>query len=213
MASDDRTEKPTPKHRKRAREKGQVARSNDLSGSVVVTAGLLAIALTGPQIVSAGAAALRGMLDQIAAPEQATSAAGLTQLMHAALSTMMLAVLPVAVVCVVAAVLAGVAQVGFRPAPQVLKPDFRRINPVSGARNLLGLNGLFEALKTIAKVAVVAAVAAMALLPGLTGLASIVGISPAGLGALSARTALGVAERAAFAYLVIGLLDYAWKRW
>ncbi len=32
---DDRTEKATPKHRKRAREKGQVARSTDLSGAVV----------------------------------------------------------------------------------------------------------------------------------------------------------------------------------
>ncbi len=213
MARDDRTEKPTAKHRKRAREKGQVARSSDLSGSAVVTAGLLAIAVTGSQIVSAGASALRGMFGQIAAPDQATTAAGLTQLMHAALSTMTLAVLPVAAVCLVAAVLAGVAQVGFRPMPQALKPDFRRINPVSGARNLVGLNGVFEALKTIAKVAVVGAVAALALLPGLTGLASVVGISPAGLGALSARTALGVAERAAFAYLAIGVLDYAYKRW
>ena len=35
MARDDRTEKATPKHRKLAREKGQVARSPDLSGSVV----------------------------------------------------------------------------------------------------------------------------------------------------------------------------------
>ena len=36
MAREDRTEKATPKHRKRAREKGQVARSTDLGGSVVV---------------------------------------------------------------------------------------------------------------------------------------------------------------------------------
>ena len=43
MAQDDRTEKATPKHRKRAREKGQVARSPDLGGSVVLIAGIFAI--------------------------------------------------------------------------------------------------------------------------------------------------------------------------
>jgi flagellar biosynthetic protein FlhB len=112
-----------------------------------------------------------------------------------------------------AGVLAGVAQVGFRPTPQALKPDFRRINPASGLKNLLGPNAVFEAFKTVAKIAVVGAVAALALLPGLTSLAADVGISPAGLGALSARSALAVAQRAAFAYLIVGLLDYAWKRY
>ncbi len=42
--------------------------------------------------------------------------------------------------------------------------------------------------------------------------ASIVGISAAGLGVLSSTSALAVAQRAAFAYLLIGLLDYAWRR-
>ncbi len=212
MARDDRTEKATPKHRRRAREKGQVARSSDLSGSLVVAAGLFALSLSGPGIVSAGAAAFREIFGEIAEPARATTASGLDQLMHSALATMILAVVPIAATCMAVAVLAGVAQVGFRPTPQVLKPDFRRINPVSGARNLLGPNGIFEALKTIAKVAVVGAVAALALLPGLSGLASNVGISPAALGVLSGGTALGVAQRAAFAYMAIGLLDYAWKR-
>lgn len=213
MARDDRTEKPTARHRRRAREKGQVARSPDLSGSLVVTAGLLALSITGPKVVQAGAGALREMLGEIASPRRATTASGLDQLMHTSLNVMTAAVAPVAGVCLATAVLAGVAQVGFRPTPQALKPDFRRINPASGARNLLGANGIFEALKTVAKVAVVGAVAALALLPGLTGLASYVGISPAGLGGLSAGTALGVAQRAAFAYLLIGLIDYGWRRW
>jgi len=110
-------------------------------------------------------------------------------------------------------VIGGLVQVGGRPTPQALRPDFKRLNPATGLRNLLGPNLLFEALKAIVKVAVVGAVAALALLPGLTSLASIVGVTPGALAAIAGHTALGVAQRAALAYIVIGLIDYGWRRW
>jgi flagellar biosynthetic protein FlhB len=212
MAGDERTEKATPKHRKRAREKGQVARSPDLGGSLVLLAGLLALSVMGPRIVDATASAFRGTLRDISRPERAMTAAGLNGLMHSALSTIALAVAPVAATCLLTGVLAGVAQVGFRPTAHSLKPDFRRINPASGLRNLIGPNLVFETLKTIAKVVVVAAVAGLAIVPGLTGLASTVGISPGALGLLFGQRAQGIAQHAAFGYLVIGALDYAWRR-
>jgi flagellar biosynthetic protein FlhB len=213
MANTDRTEKATPKHRKRARDKGQVARSADLGGSLVVIGGLFALSLTGSTIVGTGAAAFREMLGDIAHPGRVASAAGLNGLMHSTLNTIALTVGPVAAVCLGMGFLAGAAQVGVRPRPQSLKPDFRRINPVSGLKNLLGPNLIFEALKAIAKVAVVSAVAVLAIVPGLTGLAANVGISPAALGALMGNQAFGIAQRAAFAYVLIGLIDYGWRRY
>jgi len=75
MANDDRTEKATPKHRQRAREKGQVARSAELGGSVVVVAGLLAVTVMGPRIAQAGAESFREILGEISHPARATTAA------------------------------------------------------------------------------------------------------------------------------------------
>jgi len=213
MAREERTEKATPRHRKRARERGQVARSADLSGSLVLVAGLLVISFTAPAIAEAGAASFRAILGQIAHPGRATSAAGLSQLMQVALTTVEITVLPIAGACLAAAVVAGVAQVGGRPAPQALRADFRRLNPVTGLRNLLGPNLIFEALKALVKVAIVGAVAALAILPGLTQLASIVGVAPGAVAGIAGHTALGVAQRAALAYVAIGLIDYGWKRW
>ncbi len=86
MPREDRTEKATPKHRKRAREKGQVARSSDLGGSVVLVAGLLAISIIGPRIVDAGAATFRAMFGEIAESGGATTGAGLNGLMHSAMT-------------------------------------------------------------------------------------------------------------------------------
>lgn len=213
MADQDRTEKATPKHRRESRQKGQVARSQDVGGSVVLIAGLMALSITGPRIVNAGAATFRQILGEIAHPSRATTAAGLNELMHSTLSTIALTVGPIAAACMLTGVLAGVAQVGLRPSTHALKPDFRRINPVSGLRNLIGPNAVFEAIKALAKVAVVGAVAGFALIPGLDDLASKVGISPVALGLIFGERALGIAQHAAFAYLLIGLLDYGWKRY
>ena len=49
MAGADKTEKATPKRREEARKKGQVAKSADLNGAVVLLAGLFALGSTGPQ--------------------------------------------------------------------------------------------------------------------------------------------------------------------
>jgi flagellar biosynthetic protein FlhB len=212
MAREDRTEKATPKHRKRARDKGQVARSGDLSGSLVLVAGLLVVSITAPAVASAGAASFRAILAEIAHPGRATTAAGLNDLMHTATSTIVTTVGPIAGACLLAALAAGAAQVGGRPTLQALNPDFRRINPASGLRNLLGPNLLFESLKAVAKVGAVGAVAALTLLPSIEDLASLVGVPPAALASIAGHRALGVAQHAAFAYVAIGLIDYAWKR-
>ncbi len=212
MAREERTEKATPKHRERAREKGQVARSPDLGGSTVLVAGLFAISLMGSRIVNAGAAAFRETFAKIATSDRALSAEGLNGLLHSALSTIALAVAPVAGACLLAALATGAAQAGFKPRIQGLKPDFRRINPVSGMRNLLSPNTVFEGFKVLAKVAIVGAVATLALLPGLTTLSAHVGIPPAALAPLMSKSALSIAQRIAFAYVIVGLVDYAWRR-
>jgi flagellar biosynthetic protein FlhB len=212
MARQDRTEKATPKHREQARKKGQIARSADVGGSLVLAAGLFAVSVLGPRAIGAIAGAFRQIFAQIAHPARVTSASGLSGLLHTALATLAIGVVPVAGACLAAGVLAGAAQVGFRPTARALTLDFRRINPLSGIRNLLGPNLLFETVKAIAKVAAVGLVAGLALIPGLSSVAAEVGIPPAALGPLMGHRALAIAQRAAFAYLLIAVIDYAWQR-
>ena len=212
MAAQERTEKATPKHRDRARKQGRVARSADVGGSVVLAAGLFALSLLGPRIAATVAATFRELFAEISSPARATTAAGLNELMHTALSTLLITVGPVAGVCMAAGLVAGGAQTGFRPHPKALVPDFQRINPLSGMRNLLGPNVLFETVKAIAKISVVASAAALALIPQTKALAAEVGVSPVTLSTILGHKALEVAQRATFAYLLIAAVDYAWQR-
>jgi flagellar biosynthetic protein FlhB len=211
MAGEDRTEKATPKRRQEARKRGEVARSPDLSGALVLIAGVMTIALLGSHIANSCGDFMRALIADGAHPQQAFTAAGMKGLFDAGAMTIAMTVGPIAGACFVAALLGGIAQIG-RPYPQAPKFDFKHLSPLTNAKNIFGPNAFFEMGKAITKVAAVGAVAAISLLPDMTGLASKVGIEPLTLGSLSAATALSVAERAGFAYLLIGLVDYGWRR-
>ncbi len=54
MANDvgEKTESPTPRRREEAREKGQVARSNDLSAALLLLGGMIGLRIMGPRIMA-----------------------------------------------------------------------------------------------------------------------------------------------------------------
>ena len=212
MANDDKTEKPTPKRRREAREKGQVAKSVELNGAAVLVAGLLGVTMFGPKIADNAAAAMRASWAQIANGSAVTSSAGLHELMGIALHALLTTVGPIAVICLAMALLANVAQVGLRPSTKALKPEFKRLNPMEGAKRVFGKHALFETGKSLAKVGTVGAVAAMTLIPMVTHLTAGVGTTPYGLGTLMASNAKAIVMRVLIAYLLIAILDYVWQR-
>lgn len=212
MPAENRTEKPTPRRREDARKRGQVARSPDLSGSLVLLVGLFAVTLTGPRVVQTLAAFMSGTLALISRPQVVLTAAGLHHLLNLGLTTVAWTVGPIAGACVLTGVLGNMLQVGGRPRPQALRLDVKRISPRNGAKNLFGPNAIFETAKAMLKIAVVGAIAGISLIPNVSDLASKVGITPLSLGATASSEALAVAQRATFAYLVIGIIDYVWRR-
>jgi flagellar biosynthesis protein FlhB len=212
MANDGKTEKATPKKQKEARKKGQVAKSTEFNGAVVLIAGLVGISFFGPKIVNGIAGSMRNIWAQIANGGAVTSAAGLHGLFALVLQTIMTTVGPIAGATLAAALLANVAQIGFRPSATSLKPDFRRINPMSGFKNVFGPRIGIETFKALAKVAVVGSVAAMTLVPMIQHLDAGVGTTPVALGGLLGSSAKSIIERVVIAYVLIALIDLVWQR-
>jgi flagellar biosynthetic protein FlhB len=212
MADTNRTEKPTPKRRKEARRTSRAPKSADLNGALVLIAGFIAVLSIGSTIVSSAAGAMRSAFADIADPGAVRSGAGLHGLVNMSLDVLVAAVVPVAATCVAVGVIANVAQVGWQPSFAQLRPSFSRINPVAGVKNLVGPRIVFDTFKSLAKVAVVGIVVAMTLIPQLTSLAAGVGTPPAALGALVSSSIQAIIERAAAAYLLIGIADMIFQR-
>ena len=212
MPDPQRTEQPTPKRRREARRKGRVPKSADLNGAVVLIAGFAAVLTFGSTIVNDAAGAMERSFAAIATPAAATSGGGLHVAAGLVLSVLLSAVAPVALICMACGVIANVAQVGWNPSFAQLRPSFGRLNPVSGLKNLFGPRILFDTAKSLAKVSVVAFVVALTLVPQLTGLAVGVGTAPGALGALVSSSVSAIVERAAVAYLLIGIADMIHQR-
>ncbi|HEY7074457.1 MAG TPA: flagellar biosynthesis protein FlhB [Solirubrobacteraceae bacterium] len=207
----ERTEKATPKKRGEARKKGQVARSVDLNGAVVLVAGLVALSAFGPAMLHRVAEATVAILDLVKTP-QVVDQRGLGWLFASVGEHVALAVLPVVGICAVAAVVVNVLQVGFKPGLGSLKPDPKRLNPVSGFKHLFGVNSVVETVKSLFKVGLVGAIVALAVFPKLQELSALVGTPAGDLVPQLGHAVLGVAQRAAAAYLLIALADMIWQR-
>ena len=212
MAEPDKTEAPTPKRRKEARDRGQVARSPELSSAAVLTAGLIGITWFGPKIADSLAGAMRSSFSEISNGGAVTSAAGLHGLMSLATHVLLDALAPIAAICVGIGVLGNVAQVGLHPSLKALRPNFGAINPVAGVKRVFGKRIAFEGAKALAKVAVVGGVAAMTLVPMLTKVPAGIGTTPYGLGTLLVANAKAIMLHVLAIYLVIAIVDFIWQR-
>ncbi|MEI2702428.1 MAG: flagellar biosynthesis protein FlhB [Baekduia sp.] len=208
----EKTEKATPKRREEARQKGTVARSQDLNGAVVLLAGLIVLGMTGPMIAERLASGMRTSLSA-GATADVVQQHTVFNLVGSVMGPAMIAMLPLIGACALAAILVNLGQVGVKPATQALKPDLKRLDPVQGTKNVFGINAVVETGKGIIKIGVVGAVVLMALLPRLSELAGLVGISPLELSSEMARQIRSIAMRAAIVYLIIGILDFFYQRW
>jgi flagellar biosynthetic protein FlhB len=201
----EKTEKPTPRRLREAREKGQIARTPELS----VWAGVLATTVLLQMTVTRGASSMRALVAEmgpvIARPDTGSAsrfAADAGWKAAGILTPMLLGMLIVGLVV-------NVAQVGFKPTGKKMKPDFGRLNPFKGLKRMFGMQAWWELAKSLLKTALLAVVAvpvvanAVHTLTGSTGDRSMFGMA-----GFTAHTVLTLLRNVAAAGLGVAALDY-----
>jgi flagellar biosynthetic protein FlhB len=211
--AENKTEKATPKKREEARKKGQVARSVDVNGAVVLIASLLALSAFAARIVDQCKLALLQVLELAKTP-QVVDQKGIGTLFVLVGEHVLLAAAPVMFVCMVAGLVASAGQVGLKPTFTAITPDAKKLNPMSGLKNLFNPQHFaVETTKNVVKVVAVGAIVALAVYPRLDELGSLVGMSPQDLIPEIGGMVMTIAQRAAVAYLAIAGADYFWQRY
>lgn len=214
MASDefgDKTHEPTPYRRQKAREEGQVARSQDLASALVlvVAVGLLWLA-------SRNLARLLGDLavEHLGGTAWRTLA---TQdvLHHAARLAwqLLLACGPLLALWMLAGVLAHLLQSGFLYLPQKLALDWQRISPIHNGRRLFSLHHLVQLLFGILKTALILAVGCWTLWSRRELLQTLPGQPAAQLGGALLGLLAGMCLKVAMALVVLAIADYGYQYW
>lgn len=191
----ERTEEPTPKRLREAREKGQVARSRELTMTAVMLAGSGLLLLYGPGLAHSAGLLLEDALtierqnvfdDRFMASEILGQAG-------AALALIAPLLLVLAVVALLSSGLLG----GFSFSRKAMAPKLDRLDPAKGLKRVFGSKGLMELLKAMAKFIVVAAGGLVFIwlsIEKVVGLSRMQIISGIGESALLVSTALFVAS-------------------
>jgi flagellar biosynthesis protein FlhB len=208
----EKTEKPTPKRREQARKEGQVARSMDMNGAIVLLASLMVLSAMAPKMLQSLKTMMSTTLAHISTPEIVTKD-GLGPIVTENALVMARVIGPIAAVCMVAGLIVNVAQVRWEPHLKPIVPNFKKVNPWNGAKNTFGPQMYFESGKTIVKVAAVGGITALALFPKFDELAALVGMPPQQLLPHMCELILSIAWRAGGAYLAIAIIDYVWQKY
>ncbi|NLW16905.1 MAG: flagellar biosynthesis protein FlhB [Firmicutes bacterium] len=211
LFSSEKTEPATPKRRQEARRKGQVARSNELSSTLVLLAAVLFIFQVMPGSGSNFLAFASHTWQNLSHGDlnPVTASQWLWQVALQAGQV----VLPLFAVVFTVALISNVLQVGFLLSSTPLSPSLQKLNPIEGFKRLFSKRALLELFKSLLKLGGVALIvyqsAASALSWSLDHIGSGVARSLSNLSRLIYSTTMRVL---AF-LLVLGLADYVYQRW
>lgn len=143
----EKTEMPTPKKLRDARQKGQVCTSKD-----VVSTALLAVLLA---VLGATAIALTDdisdLLRFIGSRVEANDLPTLREVSKMAIYLTVKHSFIFVTVAALTGIVANMVQVGFLFTFEPLKPDLKKINPAEGAKKIFSVKNFFEFLKNCAK--------------------------------------------------------------
>ena len=210
--SQEKTEQPTPKRLREAREKGQVARSRELNTTLVLLVGAGTLLVTGGSILSGLQDILRGsfVLDRATLFDPGA--------LHAVLQTRitegLILLLPLFAAVMVGAMIGPLAMGGGGGfSGKAIAPKWSKLNPVSGLKRIFSAQGAMEFGKTLIKFVLIASVAGT-LLWQLSGTLLGLGHQPLERGLMHAGWLVGWTFLALAATLIlVALVDVPFQLW
>jgi len=206
----DRTEAPTQRKREESRQKGQVARSMDLSSAVILLGGLGALNFLAPRMLGHMAAMMTRLLD---GGEGIPTLAGSGALMGECLLGVAMVLAPLLAAIMVAGVLANVLQVGFVISGQPLAPNLSRISPIAGLKRMFSMRSAIKLSMSLGKVAVIGGVAYLTIASRLDRILASSDIDHRQVVVAAGSLVFLLVIRIAAVLVVLAVLDYLYQRW
>ncbi len=208
----ERTESATPRRREKAREKGQVAKSQEVNSLFVLAAGtvmLLVLSRYLTESIGRNAAYLFSQAHIL----RVDNLGGLRVMLAANLRSMGLALAPIVAVVLVAGIAANLMQVGLKLSPSALAFDVSKLNPITGMKRFFQKRTFVDLLKNVLKVGLIGFLSYL-VIKGMFGeliaspLLSLPGVVEMAKGSFRHLMTVLLALMA-----VIALADWAYQKW
>lgn len=209
-AGQNKTEQATPRRIQEARRKGQVAKSQELTGAFVLLSLVTLMATSSEWYIEQFYRLFTLHLRSFSIFN--VDERSLVFLVQMELYNMLVLLAPMLAVALIIAVLSNLAQVGFLFAPGSLAPKLERISPVSGLQRIFSTRSLFELGKACAKVLVVFILAYLILKAHMLQLFTLTATTPAAGFVTVTKLLVKLTVTVGIGYLVLALADFAYQR-
>jgi len=210
-SSQDKTELPTARKLKQARDDGQVARSSELPAAVVVIGAFMILMMTGGWLVQRLANIFaNGLIFDRKSLDRPLMLPGIfaDQLMSA-----FMLITPIIIFTIIAAIVSSGMTGGFLFSMQAVMPKTAKLNPWNGLKRIFGTHALVELGKAILKFSIVSGVLWWSIMSNMESLLQLgqMGLEPALnlAGSLIAQSALWVALSLA----AIAVIDVPYQKY
>ena len=206
--SGEKTEQPTPKRIKEARKKGEIFKSKDIIQALLFMTAAAVLTTGGPAYV----AQLGDLMKQFFQPEVMRGGMPLNAMlgrMGYAWSKFLLLTAPLMGALVIAAAAGNFMQVKVLFSPEVVKPKFEKLNPISGFKNVFfSPNTYIELVKNLIKFSVVFWILYSSIKGSLRDIVPTAGMRLDQTAALTARLMSSILFKVGGVFMVLGAADY-----
>ncbi len=145
MADDqEKTEEPTAKKIEDARKEGNVPKSQDASGVITLFVAILAFLLLFPYMSSHMIFLFKYYFSLIG---MSVDRALMVNIAIVTSKEFLLIVMPLSISVAIAGVVAAIAQYGFLFTTKAIMPDFKKIDPIKGTKNLFSMKKVVDGIK------------------------------------------------------------------
>ena len=211
--SGEKTEKPTPKKRRKAREEGQVLQSRELTSAIVLLSIFLTLKIAGSFMYEQLIINFKIAYIDFAQVSDLYTLQGIRRLFIDGLLQFLKILAPVFAIALITSLASSYAQVGFLFTTKTLAIKFNRINPINGLKKIFSLRSVIELVKSILKIVIIGYIAYSYLTGEAQNILKAMDMDVISIAVYICSTTLNVAIRMCIAMLILGVLDYGYQWW
>jgi len=213
MAENDfeKTEEATSRRKREQRESGNVAKSADLSAALILLASILLLHFLGMRVLLG----MRHAMETILSAEHAanpTTLDDMTAVAGFSVRLVAMTLTPLVLGIMVVGVASTLGQVGILLTPKPLMPQWSRISPLKGAKNLVSLRAAMRMVMNLLKIIAIASLATWVIMNDLPMIVHIGELEAGQAFVVSAQLVYLLALKLAALLILIALLDFSYQR-
>ncbi len=207
----ERTEEATPKHLQEARERGEVARSVELTSAALLLSSVLLFYYTGESFLKKLAGTIQETYSSLETVN--ITVENLPTLANWVLLRGVSIVGPLLIVILAMALLVNYLQVGVIFSTKAIMPKWERVNPGTGLKRIFSSKGLVELLKGILKMAIIGTIIYVYLSGRVKDYPFLTYMTPMQTIGILATDLFKIGLNVGLAFVALAIADFGFQKW